>query len=436
MTEPLPALEGGATRWVSPFCLLLCDTLRVRANASGTALELAEGECAGARIGLAHFTAVPSAATPRVDGGSVPIAAALDAAAGILAASRQPLFGGLGTDVAGARALYRLARETGAICDPAKGAALMQTVRSLQDRGGYGTTLAEVRNRADLIVCLGGMPTGEAAELLARCGVGDVGREGSPQRHLVLLGGSPDDQAALAALAGRAKLATESVPLQGDLFGTVALLSALVAGRAAQHAAPELAALTERLRAARYGVIVGETARLPEHGALVIEAVNRIVGTLNATTRAAALWLGGGNGAGTVNEVFTWLSGLPLRSRAGPSGLEHDPVCFDTARLLADAAVDSLLWISTFDAECAPPPTQAPLIVLGHPELSSAAQREGSVFIPVSTPGIGSAGHLFRADGGTVLPLVPIYRDTLPPLAEVLDGLAQRVQALRAKASS
>lgn len=436
MTEPLHASESGATRWVSPFCLLLCDTLRVRANASGTALELAEGECAGARLGLARFTAAPSAATPRVDGRSSALADALDGAARILAASRQPLFGGLGTDVAGARALYRLARETGAICDAAKGAALMQTVRSLQDRGGYGTTLAEVRNRADLIVCLGGMPAGESAELLARCGVGAVGGEGTPQRHLVLLGGSPNDQAALAALAGYAKLTTESVPLQDDLFGTVALLSALVAGRTVQQAAPELAALAERLRAARYAVFVGETARLPEHGALVIEAVNRIVGTLNAATRAAAMWLGGGNGAGTVNEVFTWLSGLPLRSRTGPAGLEHDPLCFDTARLLADAAVDSLLWISTFDAECAPPPTQMPLVVLGHPDLSSSAQREGSVFIPVSTPGIGSAGHLFRADGGTVLPLVPIYRDTLPPLAEVLGGLTQRVQALRAKASS
>ncbi|HSV60607.1 MAG TPA: formylmethanofuran dehydrogenase [Variovorax sp.] len=430
MTESLNASEGGATRWTSPFCLLLCDTLRVRASASGTALELAEGECARARVGLARFSPVPSAATPLIDGQPVAPGDALDAAARILAASRQPLFGGLGTDVAGARALYCLACETGAVCDPAEGAALMQAVRSLQDRGGFGTTLAEVRNRADLIVCLDGLPAGEAAELLARCGVGE---EGSPLRHLVLLGGSPADRAHLAALNG--KVTTESVPLQGDLFDTVALLSALVAGRTPGRAAPELAALAARLLAARYGVIVGETNRLPEHGALIIEAVHRIVGTLNAGTRAAALWLGGGNGAGTVNEVFTWLSGLPLRSRAGPAGLEHEPVCFDTARLLADAAVDSLLWISSFDAACAPPATQLPLIVLGHPDLASSALREGSVFVPVSTPGIGSAGHLFRADGGAVLPLVPIYRDALPALAEVLGGLTQRVQALHAKAS-
>jgi len=433
MTDSLLALEDGARRWTCPFCLLLCDGLGVRANAAGTALELAAGACAGAQAALAHFPPAPSAAQPQVGGQQASAADALDAAAAILAASRQPHFGGLGTDVAGARALYRLAQATGAICDPAQGTALMHGVRALQDRGGYSTTLAEVRTRADLIVCLDGLPGGEAAEFLPRCGIGE---DDAPPRHLVLLGGPPQDQAALAAIAARAShdaLTTEAVPLQGDLFDTVALLAALVAGRAVHPVAPQLAALADRLRAARYAVLVGQSSRLPAQGALVIETVQRIVGTLNARTRAAALWLGGGNGAGTVNQVFTWLSGLPLRSRAGPAGLEHEPLCFDSARLLAEQAVDSLLWIASFDATSTPPVTQVPKVVLAHPALAASAAREGDVFIPVSTPGIGSPGHLFRADGGAVLPLLPVYRDdTLPVLADVLDGLAQRVRALRA----
>ena len=134
--------------------------------------------------------------------------------------------------------------------------------------------------------------------------------------------------------------------------------------------------------------------------------------------------------------MFTWLSGLPLRSRAGPAGLEHEPLCFDAARLLADAAVDGLLWISSFDPLCAPPDSPVPLVLLGHPDLASSAARVGSVFIPVSTPGIGSAGHLFRTDGATLLPLVPIYRDTLPTLAEVVGSITQGVSALRTQAAS
>ena len=320
----------------------------------------------------------------------------------------------------------------------------MHGVLALQDRGSFTTTLAEVRARADVIVCLGGLPSTAAAEFFARCGLGDDGGEGLvAKRHVVVLGGSPVDQPELDELGKHPGVTTESVPLHGDLFATVAMLAALLARRAllAVRAAPApFAALAQRLRTASYAVIVGETSRLPEHGALIIETVNRCVGTLNASTRAGAIWLGGGNGAGTVNQVFTWLSGLPLRSRAGPLGLEHEPVGFDAERLLNDAAVDSLLWVSSFDAASMPPTSgttaSLPLIVLGHPALAACAARPGAVFIPVSTPGIGSAGHLFRTDGGTVLPLTPLYVDTLPPLADVLDRVTSMIRSLRSGAAA
>ncbi|MDM0115988.1 formylmethanofuran dehydrogenase [Variovorax sp. J22R133] len=429
MTGILSVPEAGTVRWTCPFCLLLCDNLSVRVSANGESLELVDGECSAARSGLAQFSGTPSHATPLVDGHACDLAEAVGAAARILGASGQPLFGGLGTDVAGARALYRLACETGAICDPAGGAALMRGVRTLQDRGGYSTTLAEVRNRADLIVCVGGLPGGD---FLARCIV--AGDELVARRHVVLLGGSDDELAALTAMGAQSGFTSERVALQGDLFSTAAALAALVAGKPVRDSALALATLAESLRAARYAVLVGDTPRLPAQGELIIEAINRVVATLNLKTRAAASWLGGGNGAGTCNEVFTWLSALPLRSRAGPAGLEHEPLCFDASRLLADGAVDSLLWVSSFDATRTPPSTDVPRVVLGHPGLASFAAHRGNVFIPVSTPGIGSAGHLFRADGRAVLPLVPLYRDdSLPLLADVLDGIGQAIRALRAK---
>ena len=46
-----------------------------------------------------------------------------------------------------------------------------------------------------------------------------------------------------------------------------------------------------------------------------------------------------------------------------------------------------------------------------------------------------SAGHLFRADGGTVLPLAPLYADTLPPLADVLDRVTSMIRSLRSEAA-
>jgi formylmethanofuran dehydrogenase subunit B len=177
---------------------------------------------------------------------------------------------------------------------------------------------------------------------------------------------------------------------------------------------------------------------LPPQGALVVEAVNQIVGSLNRSTRAASLWIGGGNGAATVNQVFAWLSGLPLRSRAGARGLEHEPLCFDTARLLADGAVDVLLWISSFDAESAPPPNRLPMVVLGHPGLAVRCRRSDAptVFIPVATPGISEPGHLFRTDGTVLMPLDAVLHTGLPSVAQVLAGIGRSLPKRHVKGAA
>ena len=109
---------------------------------------------ARARAGLAGFDDL-GVVTPSVDGARRDLDAALDAAAARLAAASLPLFGGLATDVQGMRALYRLANLGGAILDHAHGEAMMPAQRMLQDRGQMFTTLAEIRKRADLIVCIG-----------------------------------------------------------------------------------------------------------------------------------------------------------------------------------------------------------------------------------------------------------------------------------------
>ena len=418
-----------AAAWTCPFCSLLCEGVVAGGLDFGADLGAdlggdLGGDCPRARAALLAHARRPVTPGPLVDGVPASLDIALGAAATRIGTWRQPLFGGLGTDIAGARALYRLAARTEAICDPADGATLMHGVRAVQDRGQYITTLAEVRSRADLIVCIGTPGVARYPELFHRFGLGEAG---SPCRALVFVGVD-------GPTPGPAGVAVQRIAGSGDVFADVQQLSALVAHQKLQKrpdADPALAVLAAQLHAAQYAVLVWEGTTLPAEGALVVEALNRIVGTLNKKSRAATFGLGGNDGAFSVNQTFTWLSGLPLRTRVSAQGLVHEPHLFDAQHLLDERAVDGLLWISSFSPERVPPATALPRVVLGPPAMAEALRDadalQGCVFIPVATPGLNAAGHLFRTDGPVVLPVFARRDDGLPGVAAVLaklcDGL-------------
>ncbi len=400
--------------WTCPFCSLLCDGFAL----DGATLQ--GSDCPRALAGLAAHAAGEAPAA-FVDGDIASADEAIAEAARRLTRWRQPLFGGLGTDVAGGRALFRLAEATGAICDHADGEALVPGLRALQDRGQYHTTLAEVRQRADLVVCVGTQALPHYPELFRRFG---MDRADAPLRQLVFLGVDvpPAVPATLPCLG---------IAGSGELLADLQQLAALVALVPCRDPDPQLAQLAARLREARYAVLVWESASLPAHGALWVEMLNRIVATLNRSTRAASFSLGGSDGAYAMQQVFTWLSGLPLRTRAGPAGLEHEPLRFAAARLLADRAVDGLLWVWSFAPDRLPSANDLPRIVLGPPgmgpRLLAAGAARDCVFVPVATPGLHAPGHLFRSDG-VVVPLVAKRDAGLPGVAQVLAQMLSQLE--------
>lgn len=403
------------TAWTCPFCSLHCDSFALAGTPDAPVLR--GSDCPRARAGLAAH-AGPVDAAAFIDGAVVPFEEAQGEAGRRLAQWRQPLFGGLGIDVAGARALYRLAAATGAICDHADGDALMHGLRALQDRGLNYTTLAEIRARADLVVCVGTPAVARYPEFFRRCG---LDRPDTTCRQLVFLGAAPPGE-------GPGAVPVRHIAGSGDLMAALQQLAALVALAHCPQAHPDLVALAAAMRDARYAVLVWESGVLPRHGALAVETLNRIASTLNQATRAATFSLGGSDGAYGVQQAFTWLSGLPLRTRGG----QHEPLRFAATRLLADGAVDGLLWTWSFGPERLPPSTELPRIVLGPPgmgtRLQQAAATTRCVFLPVATPGLGAAGHLFRTDG-VVVPLAAARDAGLPPVERVLAELLQGVAA-------
>lgn len=434
-----PASDSGSAPWTCPFCTLLCDDVghvdtyndggaenSTDGDTNNSTLALTQSLCPRANAALAQFSATRTLATPLIDGQPANLDAALAAAATRLGQAVLPLFGGLATDVAGARALYALANQCGAVLDHAHGAAMLASMRSLQDRGTFSTSLAEVRNRADVLLCIGTQPSAKHPEFFRRCG---LPTPGEADRTVIFLGTEIDPRA-----RGHAGVDVQSTPLQGDLLQSLAVLNTLCRAQPPQHmdfASAALRALAARLRGAQYAALVITpsvvTETYGEHAALLLESISHLAKTLNRTTRAGVLSLGGDDGGNTVNYALTWLSGLPLRTAIQPRGLDHDPHRYDTARLLPDRAVDAVLWVSSFTSDLAPPDTDLPLVVLGHPALAATMRTRHGVFLPVSTPGIGSSGHLFRTDGGVVLPLTPARPDNLPTVAMLARQLLQRL---------
>ena len=411
MTSLTPSATTAA--WTCPFCALLCEDV---GRPAGEPAALATGSCSRASASLARLAAASDDAACRVDGVPTSLDAALEAGAQRLRRWRQPLFAGLATDIAGARAAYRLAARCGAILDHADGATLMHGLRALQDRGQYIATLAELRSRAEVVVCVGTPGVARFPEFFRRAG---LGQPGSPCRRLVFIGAAP-----AAALPEGVAV---DVLTGGDLFDDVQQLGAHVAGQRVHAPDSGLAALAEQLRASPYSVLVWEAGTLPREGALIVEGLNRIVGTLNRTTRAASLGLGGSDGGHSVNQTLAWLSGLPLRTRVATGAVRHEPHLFDTRRLVDGAGADGLLWVSSFDPSRLPPAAALPRIVLGPPAMAGALPMNDCVFIPVATPGLNAAGHLFRTDGPVVMQVHAARDDGLPGVASVLDSISKRL---------
>lgn len=413
----------GATEITCPYCGLLCDdlTLGAAAGAPGNA-------CVISRAAFERALAAPAGAA-RVDGAAVSLAAAIDAAAAILARARQPLIAGLATDVGGMRAVMALADRRGAIIDHMNADAKLRNLLALQAGGWVSTTLAELKNRADLIVFAGTDVVSRFPRFFERFVWNAETLFGlqPSRRELIYLGRGLDTSPGVAPDGRRPTHMPCEIEKLGEAFG---VLRALIAGRSVHAAAAagvtmeDWRALSDKMRRARYGVVVWSAADFDfPHADAGVRGLCELIKDLNATTRFAALPLGGNDGDFTANAVALWQTGLPFRSRLGAGGPYYDPHHFAASRLLDRDEVDALLWISAIDPARRPPPTAAPTVVLGAAAMQ--LEREPEVFIPVGTPGVDHAGYLLRADKVVVMRLAALRQSVLPSVAQVATAIEQ-----------
>ncbi len=416
-----------AAHFVCPFCGLLCDDLPAPASRSDF---LAWGQqlqslCPRAGQGVAALSkaATERPTVVRIDGQPATLDEAVAEAARRLAAARRPLFGGLSGDVQTVRAALTLADRGGARVVHRNQFNMQRNLFAQQSRGALTATLAEVKNRAELVLVVGGTMTNGFPRLYQRLFAPAPVFANEAERTVLLLGAPPPERLP-------AGVRVESVDCGNlDLLDAVAVLRAHLLGLpvATGNSSNSLASVAQRLRDCRYGAVVWAAAELNFTAAdLFVEQLFQMVVDLNKKTRWVCLPLGGNDADLTANAVSTWQTGFPLPIEFSGTAEAHS-VAYDPFPDYADA--DLLLWLAPLAGEGKPAlpglPDGIPTVVIGAPSLAGSAPVDAKgIFIGVATPGVTGTGHLVRTDGVITMYAAAVLDSPLPAAAAVLERIA------------
>jgi len=399
---------------VCGFCGLGCDDLTV--EVAGRDVRAVAPVCAEAAR-LFRRKDVPDVPAS-LAGAPCSAAEATAAAHAILLGARSPLIAGMGVDMDGAGALVDLAAKFGGVLDHHASTGLFRNYTATQRTGWLSTTLAEVRNRCDVLLVVGDDPTLSFSRLFEK--LVPANPLFAQSRRVIFLGGAPGE---------KARTQLEGVEITHlaatDVVAALEAINGFAAGRRVVGdsfggvPSGELQEVAAVLMASAYAVVTWNAGKLDD-GDLVATRATALVDILNVTTRAGVFPLGGTDNIIGVNQLMLWRLGYPLPTAIRGGASEHDSTLFATDTAIADA--DVLVWVSAFRPE-PPPEFSGKVIALAHPD--TPFSRPPDVFIPLGTPGIDHAGTVFRMDSIVSLPLGALRVATLPSVAEALRLIAE-----------
>ncbi len=414
----------------SPFCGVGTDDLTIQVD--GLVVKVTENGCT---VNTPAFEQAIGDTNPKIAGISASLQEAVTQAAGLLAASQQSVIGGCATDVNGMRALLALADRLGAVVDNMGFNAARNNFLALQDSGWMNTTLAEVKNRCDLLLVVGTDLEAVVPRFFERYLWNEaMFLEDIKQRKVIYLGKSPSGNASTSPNGQKAQiLACDDAALPE----VVVVLRALVkdqpirAEQAGGISIADLQALADKLKAAKYGVVTWGAGALGinNHAELIVQTVSEMIKDINDKgARCSGLPLAGKEGDLTANQVCGWTTGYPARVSFARGFPEYDPYRYECKAMLNNGEADALLWVQAFNTNAVPPETHVPTIVIGRAGMAFTKQPD--VYIPVGTPGIDHASHAYRTDNVVAIRLKKLRESGLPSTADVLNAIEQALQEL------
>jgi formylmethanofuran dehydrogenase subunit B len=353
-----------------------------------------------------------------IEGTSVSLAEAAHAAAGLIAASRLPVFLIGACDVAGTRAAIQLAARVGGVIDHSESKGAFRELDVMRSFGKFIVTPNEARQRADTVLLVGSGLTKLWPDMIERLGLADLPRLALPpqRRRILRLGGSADD-------GPLSTLADQTIAAQDEaLPGLIAAMRACNAQRPLALSADgdALNTMAEALKQAKFGVIVYSPASLD---ALAIEMLVGLAADLNTTTRFSTISVGRSGNAETAMQTCAWMTGFPVRTGFGRGYPEHDPWRFDASRLIESGEADALIWISSEGGLPALPP-QLSVVALS---ADQSAKHDAKVHISIGRHGGDHDGIEFARETQSLVWRRATVAAELPSAASVLEEIAERI---------
>ncbi|MDP3743045.1 MAG: formylmethanofuran dehydrogenase [Methylotenera sp.] len=407
------------TSTTCPACGLLCDDLIL--NAAGS--DSVQNGCAKSIAFFKQSFQTGISASPSLFGKPCDLNTAVSAAANILRKSNQPLFAGLGTEVQGMRALMRLAEKSNATLDHIHSESTVRNTLTMQNSGWLTTTLAEIKNRADVILAIGTDIVSSHPRFFEKLVWNTDSLFNKPVPEIIYLSVPAENTQAGIAPNGTVPTIiptdTDNIPEIVNVLNALLHHKKIKAEAVGGVAISTLQAVADKLKTAQYAVVVWSAGSLKfTHAELTIQSIVQLINTLNESSRAAGFPLNSGDGDTSINNASTWLSGYPTRSRFVNSKPEYDTYHFSTRQQLTRC--DALLWVSSFNPHL-PPDIKTPTIVIGH--ANTQLEHQPDVFIPVGIPGVDHAGLMFRVDSSITLPLKKLRDNHLPSLSDVINKI-------------
>ncbi len=417
-----------------PQCGLLCDDLTVEVTDLAIKLSDAQHPCGK------HFidASITNSALPQplIAGKPASEDQALSEAAKLLSNAKLPLVNGLITDVQTCREAIALTEKLGGVIDHANGNALRKGTAVMQRIGEVRTTLAEVKNRADCIVIFGSSVTTKFPRLMERILTPKktLGNDATVNKQIFILDVSNDGEMHCKTENNISHIRMNYPRLESLIYRFQEVVTRPKEYFIEHNAEndPEhdkdtrqLFTILDTILKSQYTTLIWSVSNFnlvsAEH---TVQALTESIKTLMKKVRCVGLPLSGSKAEVTANHVATWQTSVPLPVSYIEGTPTHNPVLFDGAKMLHNNETDCLLWLSSFNANDAPPAHQAPTIVFGHPNMNGS---DADVYLPVGIPGIDHRGLACRTDSSVTLPLQKIRESNLPSAADLLIKLTSLI---------